>query len=166
MAMYALAVTPLIQALRHCQPDISQVWYADDATAAGRLQSLSQWWKYIMHLGPQYGYFPKSAKTCVVVKPQSLDSAKKIFKGGGIQVTAHGQHHPGAAIGSRYFAEEYVAEKVQLWSEEIRTLSSFAQTHPHSTYSAFTHGVVHKWNFLMHYPSIFYSCFVREESMF
>jgi len=32
MAMYALAVTPLIQALHHCQPNISQVWYADDAT--------------------------------------------------------------------------------------------------------------------------------------
>jgi len=82
--------------------------------------------------------FPKGAKTCVIVKPQSLDSAKKIFKGSGIQVTAHGQHHLGAAIGSRCFAEEYVAEKVQLWSEEICTLSSFAQTHPHRAYSAFT----------------------------
>jgi len=52
MVMYALAVTPLIQALHHCQPEISQVWYANDATAAGRLQSLSQWWKHITHLGP------------------------------------------------------------------------------------------------------------------
>ena len=35
MAMYAIAVTPLINHLHQLQPDISQVWYADDATAAG-----------------------------------------------------------------------------------------------------------------------------------
>ena len=40
MAMYALAVTPLIRSLRQSQPDVSQVWYADDATAGGKLVSL------------------------------------------------------------------------------------------------------------------------------
>ena len=35
--MYALAVT---HPLCHCQP---QVWYANDATAAGMSQSLFQW---------------------------------------------------------------------------------------------------------------------------
>ena len=78
-----------------------------------------------------------------------LDSVKEIFEGSGIQVTANGQHHLGAAIGSRRFAEEYVAEKVKLWLKEIRVPSNFAQTHPHSAYTAFTHGVIHKWNFLM-----------------
>jgi len=91
-------------------------------------------------------YFPKAAKTGVIVKPHFLDSAKEIFKGSGIQATAHGS---ASSIGIRCFAKEYVAEKVQLWSEEIHTLSNFAQKHPHSAYSAFTHGVVHKWNFLM-----------------
>ena len=48
------------------------------------------------------------------------------------------------------FAEEYVVKKVKLWSEEIHVLSFFAQMHEaHSAYIAFTHGVVHKWNFLM-----------------
>ena len=78
-----------------------------------------------------------------------LVSEKEIFEGSGIQVTANGQHHLGAAIGSRRFAEEYVAEKVKLWSEKIRALSNFAQAHPHSAYTAFTNGVIHKWNFLM-----------------
>ena len=71
MAMYGLAVT---RDLRHRQPDISQVWYADNAT--GKLQSLFEWWKQILHQGPCYGYFPKAAKTCVIVKPDLLDSAK------------------------------------------------------------------------------------------
>jgi len=84
MGMYALAVSPLIQTLRCHQPDISQVWYADDATAAGRLQSLFQWWRHILRLGPNYGYYPKAAKTCVIVKPQLLDRVKTIFEGSGI----------------------------------------------------------------------------------
>ena len=43
MAMYALAVTPLINSLRYHQPDVSQAWFADDATAAGQLTPLLQW---------------------------------------------------------------------------------------------------------------------------
>ena len=37
MAMYTIAVTPLIRHLCESQPDVSQVWFADDATAAGQL---------------------------------------------------------------------------------------------------------------------------------
>ena len=42
MAMYALAVTPLINLLCHHQPDVFQGWFADDATAAGQLTPLLQ----------------------------------------------------------------------------------------------------------------------------
>ena len=35
MAMYVLAVTPLINLLRQHQPDVSHVWFADDATVPG-----------------------------------------------------------------------------------------------------------------------------------
>ena len=40
MAMYALAVNPLIHSLCQSQPDVSQVWYADDATVGGQLALL------------------------------------------------------------------------------------------------------------------------------
>ena len=67
MAMYALAVTPLIRSLRQSQLDVSQVWYADDATAGGQLASLLHWWKHLLAYGPMYGYFPNAAKTCLIV---------------------------------------------------------------------------------------------------
>ena len=41
MAMYALTLRPLIDKLRNAEPNARQVWFADDATAAGRLVSLS-----------------------------------------------------------------------------------------------------------------------------
>ena len=37
MIMYTITVTPLINHLCESQPDVSVVWFADDATAAGQL---------------------------------------------------------------------------------------------------------------------------------
>ncbi len=56
MAMYALAVTPLIHRLREETPDAKQVWFADDATGAGRLRALTT-------IDPEIGYFPNATKT-------------------------------------------------------------------------------------------------------
>ena len=39
MPMYAIAMIPLIRRLNN---DVTQVWYADDACACGRLASLHQ----------------------------------------------------------------------------------------------------------------------------
>ena len=43
----------------------------------------------------------------------------------------------------------YISKKVKLWSDEILTLSSIVETHPHSAYCAFVHGVVPKWNYVL-----------------
>ena len=75
MAMYAIAITPLINHLRRTQPDILQIWFADDATAAGQLAPLLQWWKLLLSQSPLYGYNPNAIKTYLIVKPQFLDSA-------------------------------------------------------------------------------------------
>ena len=40
MAMYALAIVSLIHKLRNNSPDVRQVWYADDDTAAGPCETL------------------------------------------------------------------------------------------------------------------------------
>lgn len=38
MAMYALAVTPLIKRLRSEEPNVKQVWFADDSTTVGKIR--------------------------------------------------------------------------------------------------------------------------------
>ena len=59
MPMYAIAMIPLIRRLNN---DVTQVWYADDACACGRLVSLRQWWDRLCELGPGFGYFPNALK--------------------------------------------------------------------------------------------------------
>ena len=54
MPLYALATIPLINRLSSV-PDVKQVWYADDASAAGRLSSLRSWWDTLQSTSPASG---------------------------------------------------------------------------------------------------------------
>ena len=54
-----------------------------------------------------------------------------------------------SSIGTWLFTEDYVPKKVMVWSDVMLTLSSIAETNPHSAYCAFGHGVVPKWNYII-----------------
>ena len=112
MAMYALAVVPLIAQLHAVVPDAKQVWFADDATAVGSLSSIFNWWWRLSSVGPKFGYFPNASETVLIVKPEHLANAHSIFADTNIQVAAGGQRHLGAALGSHSFTKEYVTQKV------------------------------------------------------
>ena len=97
MAMYALALVPLIDRLYGLA---KQVWYADDAAAAGLLTDLRAWWDLLCDIGPQYGYFVNSSKTLLIDKEVHLAQACSIFADTGIQITSEGRHYLGSAVGS------------------------------------------------------------------
>ena len=86
MAMYAVSVVPLIDAIHVC--DVWQAWFVDDATAAGLLSGLCKWWSGLVQLGPAYGYHVKPSKSWLIVKAEHLDSAREIFTSCGIGITA------------------------------------------------------------------------------
>ncbi len=50
MPFYAIATVPLIKKLNN--DNVSQVWYADDASGIGKLTDLRSWWDKISSLGP------------------------------------------------------------------------------------------------------------------
>ena len=84
---YALAITPLIRKLKENEPETKEIWYADDASGAGTCLDLRKWWDCVTALGPRYGYFPKSSKTHLVVKPDFEEHARSLSSckvGGGI----------------------------------------------------------------------------------
>ena len=67
MHMYAMATIPFINHLGNVE-DLKQVWYADDASAAGSLTSTRQWWNQILTMGPAFGYFANVPKTWLLTK--------------------------------------------------------------------------------------------------
>ena len=148
MPMYVLALLPLIEKIN---PDSSvvQTWYADDASAAGRIGKLRDWWNALVSQGPKFGYHANPLKTHLIVKERHRSTATTVFGDTQIKITSEGRPHLGAALGTTSsFSELYVNCKVERWSEELLLLSSIAQTHPQAAYAAFTHGMASKWVYL------------------
>ena len=145
MAMYAIGILPLINQLK--STTAKQVWFADDATASGRLHHLRNWWTKLSELGPAYGYFANSKKTWLIVKEKNLPLAMELFSDSGVNITTEEKRHLGAAIGTRPFVESYMQNKVKEWSSAIHKLAATAKIQPHAAYSAFTHGLVSKWTY-------------------
>ena len=116
MAFYAIATIPLIEKLRQ---DTLQVWYADDAAGAGKLSRLRAWWDKINELGPAFGYFPNATKSHILVKEDLLHEARDIFEGTNLQVITNGMGYLGGSIGSKQFAKDFIASRVQEWIRNI-----------------------------------------------
>ena len=145
MPMYALATIPLIQKL---SSDVLQVWYADDATAAGKLPSVREWWNRLTTHDPAFGYFANASKTWLITKEHHLPAAQSCFSGTGVNITHEGRPHLGAAIGTQEYTESFVESKVEKWNTELKSLAKIASTQPHAAYSAFTHGLTSRWTYL------------------
>ena len=81
MSFFTLATVPLQNDLRVVQPNVKQVWLADDATGAGKLAHLKQWWNAIISHGSKLGYFVNESKSWLILKDESkLEEAKQLFR--------------------------------------------------------------------------------------
>ena len=85
MAMHALGVLPLIHRLSSnvmnrssTQMMLQHVWSCPE---------IRSWWKHLVEVGPQYGYFPNASKTWMIVKKEKFEEAQAIFEETGVDVT-------------------------------------------------------------------------------
>ena len=146
--MYAIATIPLIKKLQCAVDDVNQVWYADDASVAGKISRLQQWWSLLSSQGPKFGYFANATKTWLVTKGKFLTAARATFADTGIEITSEGRPYLGAAIGTEEFVPSHVKGRVTEWTKELENLVTIALTQPHAAHAAFTHGLSSKWLFL------------------
>ena len=147
MPMYVLATIPLIKKLKGSS---KQIWYADDATTAGKIADLRAWWDLLISEGPDFGYFPNPSKTWLITKEGFNDAGLSGFAGKGVRITSDGRPYLGAAIGSGEYVKNYVKSKVNSWLSNVSNLTTIAKTQPHAAYSALTHGLSSKWTYLCH----------------
>ena len=73
MPWYSINTVIIINQLRIQHPEISQVWLADDATAAGKLKSLFEWYMNLVTEGNKYGYFVNKSKSWLIVKNTDIE---------------------------------------------------------------------------------------------
>lgn len=106
MPMYALATIYPLSKLQCHLCDVSQVymWYEDDASAAGKIDRLHEWWSHLVTHGPKLGYFANATKTQPVTKGKHLATAAAVFTNTGVKVTSEGRPYLGDAIGTNEVA--------------------------------------------------------------
>ena len=118
MPMYGLGTRPLIDDV--ATTSTIQVWFADDSSAAGKIENLHQWFTKLKEKGSLYGYFPKASKCKLILKnPSLLEKAKEHFGAEGVDITTEGARHLGAVLGTEQFKHKYVRGKVQKWVADI-----------------------------------------------
>ena len=148
MHIYAIATIPLIRKL---PTTVEHVWYADDASAGGRVDGLRTWWDKIQEIGPQYGYHPCAEKSWLIVKEDYLSLVEQAFSGSGVNITTEGKSHLGAPIGSNSFKKSFLTKKINQWVKEVELLSKITLSQPQSAYCALTNGLMSSWNYLMRF---------------
>ena len=147
MAIYAVAITPLIHKLQNSCPSTTQCWYADDDCAGDKIRILRHYWDKLIQFGPGYGYYPNAEKTVLLAKEEHKLVAQELFADTGVEIGTSGCRYLGGSIGSQDFCTEFVQCLVDRWCNELRTLATLAKTQPHAAYTVFLKGIASKWRY-------------------
>ena len=69
-------------------------WLADDATDAGSLKSLKNWWANIISEGGRFGYYINEKKLWLIIKSEALlETAANLFSDSEVNITIEGKRH-------------------------------------------------------------------------
>ena len=94
MMFYGVGILPLTRKLKKgsdflneqkqmCDHDANfdwnQNWYADDSACASILKEIVLWLKLLIAEGPKYGYHPEPDKSYLIVHPDWVEEANKLF---------------------------------------------------------------------------------------
>ena len=101
-------------------------------------------------IGPKFGYFPKAAKSRLIVKVNAENKTKEIFSGRGVQITTNRKLHVVASLESDKYKDEYLASKVNEWVKDLGILLDIAKTQPQAAHSALIARFLHKVTHYMH----------------
>ena len=121
---FSVIVTIQIQQLFRTPVDnVKQVWLEDEATSAGSLKPLKNWWTNIISEGGHIGYHVNEKKLWLIIKNEALlENAKNLLSDNKVNITTEGKRYLGAAISSNEFRKKYVNEKVSELCEELKAL--------------------------------------------
>ena len=135
MAMFAIAIIPLTMMLlklteKFPNKPTKMFAFAYELSAGGSLSNIKKWWKALCNLGPKFGYNPEASKCWLIVKPQLVREAEKLFESRKINITKNGKRYLGAAIGSQEYRDEYVIKKTNQIANELNNLCEIANLEP------------------------------------
>ena len=97
MPLYAVFTSLIISILSAKFDSVKEVWLADDASAAGSLQNLLEFFIFLQDEGKHHGCYVNAKDFWLILKNETdFFSEKDLFRECKIQITAEGQRHLGA----------------------------------------------------------------------
>ena len=90
MPRYSLNTVTIINRLRIQDPEIKQVWLADDAAASGKIKQLHTWFDHLITEGKKYGYYVNESKSWLIVKSVEIVSEANTIFGKNVNITNEG----------------------------------------------------------------------------
>ena len=140
MAMYALAVTPLMKKLQ-----LRLLKFGMQMTplqvGPSLISSHGAWENLVKH-GPEFRCFPMASKSIVVVKHCFEDNAhSRCFCSTDLSITLDGNNHLGIPLGTIEYKNRCIDEKVSEWCRQVEKLALFARSQPHAAYIPLYTGV-------------------------
>ena len=128
MFLYAVSTLPLIRLLKN--PSMwTQVWFADDASACGKLSHIRRWFDLLLEVGPGFGYYRKPRKSSIVVGSASWSAAEHLFGPLGVEVVCD-HRFLGGFLGGAYARDAFVLAKVDQWVSNIHTCLTWLNRNP------------------------------------
>ena len=76
MFAYGIDVLPVIKWLKAEDPEITQPWYADYASALGMFVIIKLYFNSLKRFVPGCGYYPKPSKIVLIVHPDNIKPEK------------------------------------------------------------------------------------------
>ena len=128
MALYGIALTPLVDILQENFPDVLQLWYADDAATKGPPDRVAACFKILCDLGPMLGYFPESEKSFAICPLATETEVKTAFAVEDLAVkTCRGHRYVYGYVVSLAMKNRWIKPMVEKWVGAINMLAKVAE---------------------------------------
>jgi len=145
MLLYAIGILPLILKTKDPEKWV-QAWYADDSSCISDFHSVLEWFKMISQEGPKFGYFPEPSKCYLVVAPEFVEEAAKVFEGYAVNIVT-GHKLLGGFIGDELETEKWLQQKINIWINSIKCIARAAVQQPQTAHVALTKSIQNEWGF-------------------
>ena len=122
MIAYRIRILPLIKNLRREIPDVTQLWYADDAGALGTFTRLETYFDFLTRQGTGRGYPPELTKSVLIVRLKNIEAGKVFGRRHGFRVCT-GTHYIGCYIRDNDYKRDWLRERTLAWEKTINTIS-------------------------------------------
>ena len=77
MIAYSIGVLLLIKLPKEEFTDLTQTWYADDASALGTFTNIKLYFNSLKRFVPSHEYYPEPSKSVMIVHPDNIKVRKQ-----------------------------------------------------------------------------------------